>query len=726
MRGRLIIATSLVLALLLPCAGWSQAPEEYPELDSQTTTRDFAGAQVVTTTAVRAGGNFEVGRRAYLQIDLDTVLSGAAGADMPRAVVINGFVSVALPDGLEPDGEPRLMYFDAAKGRWEFVYSGGYPQLERFTGLGPAIEEATSANPDRIQSGLAEIIRTLDPQITPTRPTDPRLTRDDASYAVTGAAWLIPCNVMFRELVGLFHPDSGLAPMARLRVNLPVKATQALSDPRIVIYASGLSAAVNQVELLPESIPATAIPLVPLDEAPVSGDAAGNGDTTEPSRPSGTGREGAGAQNGDSFEVERPRREADAEPAAEPAAETAAEAAATEPAEGETAEAPTAPPQPVPVLVYDYEWISWQTEVRLPVAGTPAVEPPEFTPPPATDNATPIAAPLEDDGGGETTAPPPGRFARTGGEEPLETAEPPATPETAPDEPVEFSQPVDTPGVRQVTPGTLPEVDQVYSVPLKPITGSGAGAAPANNGGFYANPPDGGQPTTPGGNLGGTYVPPVDLGEMILIPEGYFLMGTGGSASAGDTDEMPQTQVYLPDYYIDKYPVTNRQFHNFVISAGYKPEGNWMKYYEQGLADLPVRGVTWHDAEAYAKWAGKRLPSEAEWEKAARGEDGRTYPWGEDWSADILPRDENLGAIMRAEAAASPYGVMGMVGLVWQWTATPYHAYPFNADARGDEYVLRGGCYNNGRNIVRCANRYNEPPNLALNSFGFRCAKDAP
>jgi formylglycine-generating enzyme required for sulfatase activity len=203
-------------------------------------------------------------------------------------------------------------------------------------------------------------------------------------------------------------------------------------------------------------------------------------------------------------------------------------------------------------------------------------------------------------------------------------------------------------------------------------------------------------------------------------------MGTGGSASAGDADEMPQSQVYLDAYYIDKYPVTNRQFYAFVLSAGYKAEGNWDKYFSSGSADLPVRGTTWNDAQAYADWAGKRLPTEAEWEKAARGEDGRTYPWGEDWSSDILPRGEDLYDIMHAAHCASPYGVMGMVGLVWQWTASAHHPYPFNPDARGEDKVMRGGAYSNGRNIVRCANRYAEPANVALNTSGFRCAKDAP
>jgi formylglycine-generating enzyme len=272
---------------------------------------------------------------------------------------------------------------------------------------------------------------------------------------------------------------------------------------------------------------------------------------------------------------------------------------------------------------------------------------------------------------------------------------------------------------KEVKPGTLALEPEVFRVPLKPITGAGHGPATGNaNSAIAAAGPSQLSP-----EIGAHLAAPAS--EMVLIPAGEFQMGSAVGPLDDRADEAPQHAVNLPAYYIDKLPVTNRQFYNFVISSGYKPEGGWQKYYEPATADLPVRGASWNDAAAYARWAGKRLPTEAEWEKAARGTDARTYPWGEEWSSEILPRTDNFYGLVGSPKIASPYGVLATCGILWQWTSSSYAAYPFNAKAGGDKKVLRGGCFSNGRNIVRCANRYAEVPGVALNTFTFRCAKDA-
>jgi formylglycine-generating enzyme required for sulfatase activity len=729
-------------------------------LDSRSFARFFDGQEVSTTINLRAEGDFSAGHRAYLYVDIDSTIASANGSAMPRVAMLNGYVVIALPRGLDLDGQPRLQYFDASRGRYEYMYSKAYPRLPRFAGLEPAMENATSSDPKRILQGITEITSALDPNVAVTGPSDPRLTGTDTQYALTGVSWLIPCNVMFSELVGVFDPQAGLAADAKLRINVPLKTSAALVDPRIVLFVGGLSAAVNQVDMQPAEIPPTAIPLAPVPVIAPDEPAEETGETEEiaaagqqvepqaesegtqvrtPARGSTSARSKAGTDNQD----EEPDIISPPPP----------EVVAEEQAEEETAADVPPPPQLIPVLVYSYDWLVWETELDL----SPVLVLLQTTPTPvpvpvveATSPSLPAAGEASFDVEAAEITPMPGTAAPTpdwpvpDSAPTSTTEEPDPEPESeradsvpASAEPVIMTQ---EPGVTQVEPGTLPSVPTTFTVPLKPITGTepaaadlsprdsvpsfGAGASGASTGASALPPTI--DSAAAGGMAAGAYTPPVDLGQMVLIPEGYFLMGTSTTASAGDIDEMPQTQVFLPAYYIDKYPVTNRQFHNFVISAGFKPRGNWDKYYLQGTADLPVRGVNWEDASAYAAWAGKRLPTEAEWEKAARGEAGATYPWGEDWSADILPRGKDLHAIMTAEQAASPYGVMGTVGLVWQWTASAHHDYPFNPDARGPKRVLRGGTYGNGRNIVRCANRYAEPPNVALNTFSFRCAKDAP
>jgi formylglycine-generating enzyme required for sulfatase activity len=732
MRGVLILAL-LACMQLLPAAALAQAPAELAALDSRGFQRSFGPRQVSGEITLRAGGEFRQGRRAYLQVDLDSAISGAAESELAGAVVVNGFVVLGLPPGLEPDGEARLLYYDSQKGRYEFMYSKAYPNLTRLEGLGEALESAAGNDPQRILAGLGEISRALDPAVEVSGPTDPRLTGGDPSFSVTGVSWLIPCNVWFDSLVNLFDPEDSIEHNARLRVSLPVKITSAILEPKIAIYAGGLSAAMAKVELLPADIPPTGIPLAPLPEAlppaaqPPADAAPPAGDGPAKKLPAPVGKA-----------AEQKAKDTKAPPA------------------------PPPPPTPIPALIYSYDWVTWETELDISAlvnaAGAatppessgeitvePAGEPPASAATSATSPEAASGAQAAPSAGGESVevaqpqppemiepTPPAESEPATESAEPAEQ-QPPTQPAAKPAaKPAEKSaaKPVEQEsGVREVKPGTLPDEPETYTVPLKPITGAGGtspqGEPQFRNGDRAAGPAD--QGAAPSGAPGELTAGPAPegLGEMVLIPEGYFLMGTGGSSSAGDADELPQQQVYLPAYSIDKYPVTNRQFMEFVLGAGYKPEGHWDKYYSPGTADLPVRGVTWNDASAFAKWAHKRLPTEAEWEKAARGVDGRTYPWGEDWSADILPRGENLYQIMTAPVGASPFGVMGMVGLVWQWTASVYAPYPFNPDASGDKRVLRGGCYSNGRNVVRCANRYAEAPNVALNTFGFRCVKDA-
>jgi len=214
------------------------------------------------------------------------------------------------------------------------------------------------------------------------------------------------------------------------------------------------------------------------------------------------------------------------------------------------------------------------------------------------------------------------------------------------------------------------------------------------------------------------------LTEMILIPEGAFLMGASGEDTVGQMDERPQHDVFVPAFHIDRMPVTNAQFRAFAVATGYQAQGIWQSYDRPGLENHPVRGVSWHDAQAYAKWAGKRLPTEAEWEKAMRGTDGRIYPWGNEFDHGRLAAGElfTVGSFL---SGASPYGVLDGAGLVWEWTSSAYAAYPFNANAAGDLRVLRGGAWMNDRTSMRVTARWGEVPDAFAKSTGFRCAMDA-
>lgn len=236
---------------------------------------------------------------------------------------------------------------------------------------------------------------------------------------------------------------------------------------------------------------------------------------------------------------------------------------------------------------------------------------------------------------------------------------------------------------------------------------------------------------------------------MIAIPQGPFTMG----GASGAADERPAHQVTLPSYSIDRFPVTNEQFAEFLNAAGHTngrgerlfdyddPDARIHRAGERWAADggyehHPVVEVTWVGARDYCAWRGKRLPTEAEWEKAARGTDARRFPWGdappEATRARFAAAYNATAAVRAHRAGASPYGVQDMAGNAWQWVSSAYRPYPYRADdgredlATGPVRATRGGGHDStaaeitttqrGRNLSR-------NPRSGHHNISFRCAK---
>lgn len=283
--------------------------------------------------------------------------------------------------------------------------------------------------------------------------------------------------------------------------------------------------------------------------------------------------------------------------------------------------------------------------------------------------------------------------------------------------------------------------------------------------------------------------------NMVLITEGSFYMGSnmfdeqGLGAEFGSKDpwyrnESPGQFVYLKSFWIDLYEVTNKDYREFFHekspwlpeqwkTTGYhvrlKTFENYDMDYLKNIAielygitrdlsdidrhsliseievkqseydDLPVSGVTWEEARDYCHWRGKRLPSEQEWEKAARGTDGRQYPWGNEWNDDFLNNgDVNEEGVSVLPVGSytegrSPYGVYDMAGNVMEWTQTWYKKYPgseYHSENFGDKFkVVRGGSWGgvghyNISHFYRAAGRFYFPPDSAFDDIGFRCVKD--
>lgn len=286
--------------------------------------------------------------------------------------------------------------------------------------------------------------------------------------------------------------------------------------------------------------------------------------------------------------------------------------------------------------------------------------------------------------------------------------------------------------------------------------------------------------------------------EMVLIPAGPFVMGsdklpnqdesTGvGTIKPWYLDEHPSRKVTLNAYRIDRYEISNAQYQKFVAATGHTPPIVWgrngylLKLRWEQLSQLdieklrrlavktfrldmdtramdkkalldaiaerlhyldqePVSDVSWHDAEAYCAWEGARLPSEAEWEKAARGDAGNEYPWGKEWAAGRSNSgeemwDDGVAPVGSYPTDKSPYGVYDMAGNVSEWVQDWYQPYPgtsYQSDAFGEKFkVLRGAAWGREGHYAmhqfqRGAYRFYLDPDAILDDVGFRCAKNAP
>ena len=240
-----------------------------------------------------------------------------------------------------------------------------------------------------------------------------------------------------------------------------------------------------------------------------------------------------------------------------------------------------------------------------------------------------------------------------------------------------------------------------------------------------------------------------DGAPMVLIPSGPFLMGSND----GLPNERPEHAVTLNTYYIDQFEVTAGRYQKFIASSKREEPPTWDDEAAKTLSDLPAVGMSWTDAAAYCKWVGRRLPTEAEWEKAARGTDGRRYPWGHmqpfvdianynrgQWVSEavtLVPVNSGVeGMSVRhglKGGGKSPYGLFHMAGNASEWVADwyereYYHKSPEKdptGPSSGTKRVIRGGSWADLPTALRVTARFSAEPEFEDRTIGFRCAMDA-